>query len=491
MRTKQTNDSKMKAEQVKRRKEDGPDPVKETGKGVPVYVQDKDGNPLMPTFRNGKVRRMLKDGLAVVVRGCPFTIRLTYEPKTHIVQRVILGVDPGYGTVGFSAGTIGRELICGEVALRDDVVGKVSTKRELRRSRRSRKQRYRAPRFDNRKRKKGGVSPSVRSRCDAHLSVIRTVCSVLPVERTVVEMTSFDVRKLKDPEVSGEGYQHGERDGFFNTREYVLHRDGHRCRNCGGKSGDRILEVHHLESRKTGGDSPGNLVTLCRTCHTGYHAGTVELKIKRAAPLKSATVMNMMKGRLFLSLRKAYPDKEVLGSFAYQTKSHRIDEGLGKSHANDAYCISGNLGADRCPVFIRGKQIPRHTRSLHVQKTSKGGKRRSTVAPHRIGKSDLQRYDVVKYRGEKAVIAGSTNGRLVLRDMDWKKTTKEASVNATKVKFQYRKKGSVIYMSSPARETELKRGATLWDIWMESIDRDPGYWDDLAREFAGMKKSEQ
>ena len=95
----------------------------------------------------------------------------------------------------------------------------------------------------------------------------------------------------------------------------------------------------------------------------------------------------------------------------------------------------------------------------------------------------------MKYRGEKAVIAGSTNGRPVLRDMDWKKTTKEASVNAKKVKFLYRRQGSIIYMSGPARDTELKRGATLWDTWMESIDRDPGYWDDLAREFAGMKKS--
>ena len=145
----------MKAEQVKRRKEDEPVRVKETGKGVPVYVQDKDGNPFMPTFRNGKVRRMLRDGLAVVGRKCPFTIRLTYETKTHVVQRVTLGIDPGYGTVGFSAGTIGRELICGEVVLRDDVVEKVSTKRELRRTRRSRKLRYRAPRFNNRKRKKG------------------------------------------------------------------------------------------------------------------------------------------------------------------------------------------------------------------------------------------------------------------------------------------------------------------------------------------------
>ena len=31
-----------------------------------IYVQDKDGRPLMPTMRCGKVRRMLRDGRAVI-----------------------------------------------------------------------------------------------------------------------------------------------------------------------------------------------------------------------------------------------------------------------------------------------------------------------------------------------------------------------------------------------------------------------------------------
>ena len=39
-----------------------------------VYVLDKDGKPLMPTERHGKVRHMLKDGRAKVVKQTPFTI---------------------------------------------------------------------------------------------------------------------------------------------------------------------------------------------------------------------------------------------------------------------------------------------------------------------------------------------------------------------------------------------------------------------------------
>ena len=41
-----------------------------------VYVISKDGHPLMPTTRHSKVRRMLASGIAVVVRRCPFTIKL-------------------------------------------------------------------------------------------------------------------------------------------------------------------------------------------------------------------------------------------------------------------------------------------------------------------------------------------------------------------------------------------------------------------------------
>ncbi|MBR5172627.1 MAG: RRXRR domain-containing protein, partial [Phascolarctobacterium sp.] len=55
-----------------------------------VYVLNKNGQPLMPTNRCGKVRRMLKSGLAVVVKRCPFTIRLNYE-TTNVVQEVVLG----------------------------------------------------------------------------------------------------------------------------------------------------------------------------------------------------------------------------------------------------------------------------------------------------------------------------------------------------------------------------------------------------------------
>lgn len=44
-----------------------------------VYVLNKDGKPLMPTTRSGRVRRLLKSYKAIIVNYQPFTIKLTYS----------------------------------------------------------------------------------------------------------------------------------------------------------------------------------------------------------------------------------------------------------------------------------------------------------------------------------------------------------------------------------------------------------------------------
>ena len=55
-----------------------------------VYVLDMNGQPLMPTSRFGKVRRMLRDKKAKVIKRCPFTIRLLYEPETKSYKKLYL-----------------------------------------------------------------------------------------------------------------------------------------------------------------------------------------------------------------------------------------------------------------------------------------------------------------------------------------------------------------------------------------------------------------
>ena len=407
-----------------------------------VYVLDRKGKPLMPTRRCGKVRHLLGDGLAEVVSRTPFVIKLLYD-STGYVQNVTLGVDAGTAHIGLSASEEKKEYLSAEVMLRTDVVERLSRRREARSTRRSRKTRYRKKRFNNRKRPEGWVAPSVEQKIVSHLNVMEKVNNILPISRTVIEVGQFDTQLLKNPDIGGTDYQNGEQSGFWNVREYVLFRDGHRCQCCHGKSGDRILNVHHIESRMTGGNSPSNLVTLCETCHKALHRGEVKLDIRRSSqPLRDAAVMGIMKKKLYE--RASLKWRNVSVTYGYATKRTRIINGLEKGHRTDALCISGHPQAVPCPVAFQARQVARHTRSLHVFTMSKGGKRRSAVAPHWIGKSRLQRYDTVLWNGITAFIAGSTGGRPVLRDINWKRVTDSQSVNPKSVKFLCRKHGSFL-----------------------------------------------
>lgn len=411
-----------------------------------VYVLNKDNKPLMPTQRHGKVRRLLRDGRAVVVRRMPFTIKLLYD-TTSFVQDVTLGVDAGSMTIGISATTMRVELFKSEVTLRNDIVNLLSTRRDARRTRRSRNLRHRAARFDNRRKGEGWLAPSVRQKIDSHIRIIDLVCSMLPISTIVIETAQFDTQKIKNPNISGEEYQHGEQEGFWNVREYVLWRDGHVCQHCKGKSRDKVLNVHHLESRKTGGDSPDNLITLCETCHKAYHRGEIELKAKRRSKsLRDAAFMGIMRWRVYELMKQTFTDKTVKMTYGYQTKRKRIENCIEKTHCTDAYCIAGNLNAKRTDRLYKGRFVARHTRSLHVFLPKKGGVRRSAVASHWIGKNRLQRYDTVKYDGVECIIAGSTNGRPVLRTIEWKLATKTPAVNAKTVQFLSRKHKSLIIL---------------------------------------------
>ena len=145
-----------------------------------VYVLDINGNPLMPTTRYGHVRRLLRDGMAKVVSTSPFTIQLTYE-STKITQDINLGVDAGSKIIGLSATTKDKVLYEAQVELRNDIVDLISTRREQRKTRRNHKTRYRAPRFDNRRRAEDYLAPSVKQKVDCHLQVVANIHKILPI----------------------------------------------------------------------------------------------------------------------------------------------------------------------------------------------------------------------------------------------------------------------------------------------------------------------
>lgn len=112
-------------------------------------------------------------------------------------------MDVGSKHIGLSATTSKKVLYEADIELRTDIVDNISTRRELRRSRRNRKTRYRQPRFNNRRRKDGWLAPSVQHKVDCHLTVVRKVHEILPVSKIIAEVASFDLQKIKNPNISG------------------------------------------------------------------------------------------------------------------------------------------------------------------------------------------------------------------------------------------------------------------------------------------------
>jgi len=379
-----------------------------------VYVQDMNGKALMPTQRHGKVRRLLRDCLAVVIMREPFTIRLTYE-STTFTQDVSLGVDAGSQHIGVSATTSKKELFAAQVELRSDVQKLLATRLENRRTRRNRKTRYRASRFNNRRRKENWLAPSIRNKVDGHLKVIRMVHRILPVTKTTIEVAQFDAQKIKNDAIQGVEYQQGEQMGFWNVREYVLARDNHQCQHCKGKSGDKILNVHHLESRKTGGNAPNNLITLCETCHEAYHRGEFDLKVKRGTSLRDAAVMNTMRWAVYNHAKAEFNNVHL--TFGYYTKHTRISNGITKSHTADARCISGNpLAAVQESIYVL-RLRRRHNRQIHKCTILKGGYRKLNQAPYIVKSYRL--YDKVLYQNQEAFIFGRrSRGSFVVRTFE-------------------------------------------------------------------------
>ena len=399
-----------------------------------VYVQDIDGHPLMPTNRNCWVRKALESGKAIVVIRCPFTIRLTYETKTKVVQPITLGVDAGSEHIGLSASTETKEVYASEVELRTDVTKNLSTRRELRGGRRYRKTRYRKPRFLNRvhSKNKGWLAPSIEAKIDAHMQAIKKVMRILPISNIVVEVASFDTQKIKaisegKPLPEGTDYQQGEQLDFWNVREYVLFRDNHTCQCCRGKSGCKELNVHHIESRQTGGNAPNNLITLCETCHNQYHRGEIKLPktISRGESLRDAAFMGIMRFELLGRLRNMYPEI-VSSTYGYITKNTRITNNLPKSHAVDALCISNHPKAERSNSVYMQKRVRRHNRQLHKTNILKGGIRKANQAPKEVKGFRLN--DKVMYKGQECFVHGRrTSGYFDLRLFDGTKVDPCAS----------------------------------------------------------------
>lgn len=366
-----------------------------------VYIISNSGKPLMPTKRYAMVRILLKQKKAKVVQNKPFTIKLLYDTKEY-TQSISLGIDSGYTYIGYSAVGENSELIAGEVTLLSGQSERLKDKAMYRKQRRQRL-RYRKPRFDNRKRPEGWLAPSIQHKFDSHIRFIEKLKKILPITQITIEVANFDTHKLKNPGVSGESYQKGEQEGFFNLREYIFHRDNYTCQVCGSK--DIALQVHHIGFWK--GDRsnrPQNLMTACVKCHIpkNHQEGA---KLWGLKPInkgfKEATFMSIIRWRLVNTLSCNH-------TYGYITKSNRIKLGLDKTHANDAFVIAGGEKQVRSSLtnFI---QVRRNNRSLekfydakYVDiRTGKKVSGQDLFSGRRTRNKNLNTENLHKYRGEK------------------------------------------------------------------------------------------
>ena len=375
-----------------------------------VYVLDKNGSPLMPTCRCGKVYRLLKTSKAKVVKREPFTIKLLYEPETHIVQELNLGIDVGSSHIGSAVvDNQERVLYLGEVEIRNDIKNKMDARRSSRRNRRNRKTRYRKARFLNRANstKKDRLQPTLRSKIDSHVREIEFVKSILPIKNLICEIGHFDPHLIK--EGKDVDYRHGTLFGWENVKTYVRSRDNYICQYCGKKTGK--MEVHHIVWRKNGGsDEPENLITLCHECHWKTHNEGLEIKRKGKykSTLNHATHMNIISSYLL----KLYPEMET--TYGYITKSIREDGPLGKEHYYDAVVIAGGVSDFEflTDVIFKKKHIARGD-----YQRSKGLRSEKIIPQGKI--QGFLKFDKVEYLGKKYFIKGRRSaGNTVLMHLD-------------------------------------------------------------------------
>jgi hypothetical protein len=353
---------------------------------VIVYVLHQDGTPLMPC-KPAKAMHLLKQKKAKVVSRKPFTIRLLWDCEKN-VQPIELGIDSGYGKVGFSATTDKKEVMSGEVTLRTDIPKLLQERSMYRRGRRNKHHWYRPPRFDNRG-QEDWLAPSIQHKLDSHIRLVEKIKKLLPISEITVEVANFDIQKIKNPSITGKEYQQGEQTGFWNTREYVLHRDNHECQhpNCKHKK-DTILSVHHINGKSEGAtDRPEELLTLHESCHKEHHAGKNVLPKVKIKQFKPETFMTAIRWKLVNALGCKH-------TYGYITKSGRIELKLPKSHVNDAFVISGGTTQERCVPF-EIKQTRRNNRSLQLNR--KGFKPAIRRKHYNLQPSDIVRYNNKEY----------------------------------------------------------------------------------------------
>lgn len=385
-----------------------------------VFVLDTKQKPLMPCHP-ARARQLLRKGRASVFRKKPFTI-IIHDREGGEVQDTELRIDPGSKTTGCALVVSGeRGDKCGfalEIGHRSEQVKReLEKRRAFRRNRRSRKTRYRKPRFDNRTRPAGWLPPSLQSRVEHVRTWAKRLTRYTPVSSIAVETVRFDTQKMQNPEISGVEYQQGDLFGY-EVRECLLEKWGRAC-VYGGET-DKPLEVEHIVPKSRGGSNRvSNLTLSCRDCNqkkgnlTAAEFGYPAVQAKARKPLRDVAAVNASR-YVIGSMLKGFGLPVSFWSGG-RTKYNRIKQGYSKTHWIDAACV-GEVGDNvHIPEIrsLQAKAMGHGSRVFcrpdkHGFPRQKPKQRSKTVKGFRTG-------DLVKAVVDQGKKAGKYTGRVAIR----------------------------------------------------------------------------
>ena len=384
-----------------------------------VFVLSLDGKPLMPT-KPARARKMLQSGKAKVIKRFPFTIQLNFECENKI-QNVVLGIDTGYGNIGFSARTEKSELISGTLKLDGRTSERLKEKSMYRRGRRN-KLWYRRWK-GNRNIPEGWLAPSVLRRYQTHLNLIEKIKKLLPVRKIVLEIAKFDIQKMENPAIEGKEYQQGNLYDYQSIRAYLMSREKGLCEHCKKNFKDNPSHIHHRKPKsKKGSDRLENLMLVHKKCHETIHKNPELLKKYQTASTKEykqSAFMNIINKRFY----KDIPDLKV--TYGNITFVNRNKLGLEKTHYNDAFVISGGTYQERTKPFTI---VQKHRNNRVLQLNRKGfkpsiRKQRYNIQPKDLVKIDNRILEVIgsHCKGTRVMIKNSL-GKSVstsIKKIDW------------------------------------------------------------------------
>src|SRR5258707_339586 len=281
-----------------------------------VFVLDNEKRPLT-LIHPGGARRLLAAGKAAVYRRYPFTIILHASVEEPAPQPLRLKIDPGANTTGLAIvnDSNGEVVWAAELTHRGRAIkDALDDRRGVRKGRRARHTRYRQPRFRNRRRPKGWLPPSLRSRVVNILTWVCRLRALCPIIALSQELVRFDLQQMENPEIAGLQYQQGTLQGY-ELREYVLEKWQRTCAYCDIQGVP--LQIEHIVAKAKGGtDRVSNLTLACEPCNR--RKGTQDLKeflahdparLERilehtGKPLKDATAVNAPRWHLLPRLKE-------------------------------------------------------------------------------------------------------------------------------------------------------------------------------------------